>query len=240
MITTLGRSFCTVRTSTGTDVSALEAKVSALESTLSKVSYDPTGLNGLPTLKISGANLQIVNGSGLTFGTLNGLGNVFIGYDEQEGGEQQSGSHNLVMGYSNDFTSYGGIVAGYNNLISGGLSSVLGGIANTASGTSSVVSGGSSNKASGARSSVSGGSGGEASAVDSAVGGGVNGRASGNYSSVSGGNNGTASGEASSVSGYESSVSGGTENLADGFWSSILGGNTITTTVNRETYPAGP
>ena len=149
----------------GGDVSALEAKVSALESKLSKVSYDPAGLNGLPTLKISGANLQIVNGSGNTAGALNGLGNLFIGYNEPEGGEQQSGSHNLVMGFSNDFTSYGGIVAGYNNVISGQLASVLGGSFNTASGDYSVVSGGGSNTASGDRSSVSGGSANEASAI---------------------------------------------------------------------------
>src|SRR5437764_15287922 len=38
-------------------------RVSALETTLSKVSYTDSGLNGKPTLKISGANLQIASGS---------------------------------------------------------------------------------------------------------------------------------------------------------------------------------
>ena len=44
-------------------VSTLRDKVTALEAKLSKVSYHADGLNGRPTLKISGANLQIVNGT---------------------------------------------------------------------------------------------------------------------------------------------------------------------------------
>jgi hypothetical protein len=41
-----------------------------------------------------------------------GLGNLFIGRDEQEGGQQQSGWHNLIMGFSNDFRSYGALWLG--------------------------------------------------------------------------------------------------------------------------------
>ena len=46
---------------------------------------------GKPTIQISGANLQLVNGSGSTE-TLNGAGNLVIGYDEMPG--TQTGSHN--------------------------------------------------------------------------------------------------------------------------------------------------
>lgn len=58
------------------EADALESEVGALQVKLSKVSFDPTGLNGHPTLKIDGANLQIVSGSGTTIGPVNGLGNL--------------------------------------------------------------------------------------------------------------------------------------------------------------------
>jgi len=56
----------------------LSADVAALQNTLSKVSYNPQCLNGQPTLAITGANLQIVSGSGETDGPVNGLGNLPI------------------------------------------------------------------------------------------------------------------------------------------------------------------
>jgi hypothetical protein len=56
------------------DNATLTGEISALQTKLSKVTYDPSGLNGLPTLKISGANLQIISGSGATDAAVNGLG----------------------------------------------------------------------------------------------------------------------------------------------------------------------
>ena len=69
---------------TQSEVSALQGQVTALKTKLSKVSYSASGLNGKPTLKVSGANLQIASGSGATDGTVNGLGNVIIGYDDAD------------------------------------------------------------------------------------------------------------------------------------------------------------
>jgi hypothetical protein len=163
--------------------SNLTSRVSTLETTLSKVSYDPTGLNGKPTLKISDANVQIVNGSGSTDGTVNGVGNLIIGYDEHAPAYDQTGSHNLILGYGQTFTSYGGLSAGVYNTLSGPFSDVFG-VFNTASSGGSSVTGGESNTASGENSSVSGG---------------ASSTASGSYSSVSGGGGTTASGDYSSI-----------------------------------------
>jgi hypothetical protein len=103
------------------------------------------GIDGKPTVQFSGCNVQIVNGAGKTEST-NGEGNLVIGYDEEPG--EQTGSHNLVLGEAQKFTSYGGIVAGLGNAISAPFASVGGGSHNTASGERSSVSGGDGNKAS--------------------------------------------------------------------------------------------
>ena len=137
------------------------------------------------TVLISGANLQVVSGEGLTDAPVNGTGNIIIGYDENTI-DDKSGSHNLVVGYGHTYSSFGGIVVGYNNSITGGYSSVSGGSYNTASGLSSSVSGGQSNFASGDASSVSGGYNNMASGILSSVLGGFGNTTSEAYSSASG------------------------------------------------------
>ena len=81
------------------------------------------------TILISGANLQVVNGQGSTLENVNGTGNIIIGYDEEDlsGNADKSGSHNLVVGSGHTYSSFGGIVVGYNNSITGHFSSVSGG-----------------------------------------------------------------------------------------------------------------
>jgi hypothetical protein len=91
-------------------VDGLETKVTALEDKLSKVSYEPKGLNGLPTVKITGANPQVANGTGDNQ-RLNGLGNVIVGYDEHPDNVKQTGSDNVVIGEKQTFTSWGDLVA---------------------------------------------------------------------------------------------------------------------------------
>ncbi len=210
-------------------VAALESEVDALQEKLSKVSYDPTGLNGHPTLKIDGANLQIVSGSGATAGTINGLGNLFIGYAENAANRAQTGSHNLVLGSEQSFTSYGGLIGGQANTLSGANASVFG-ASNTASGNGSSVSGGQSNTASGTQTSVSGGFFNTASVTQSSVSGGRANTASGIRSSVSGG-------FGNEAIGHVSSVSGGADNTASGQGSSILGGQSVTVNTNSGTSP---
>jgi hypothetical protein len=193
-------------------VSDLQAQIAALQSLLQGL----TRSGG--DFIFTNANLYIQSGSGATNGVVNGKGNLIIGYNElRESGNVRTGSHNLIVGTRHNFSSYGGMVIGYSNTISGYYSSVSGGTSNTANGMHSSVSGGLSNNASGEYSAVSGG---------------ANNNASFYYSSVSGGNFNTASASASSVSGgygntasgYASSVSGGYENIAFSYFTAILGG----------------
>ena len=62
------------------------------------------------TIVINGANLQVQSGSGYTddrlgnTGALLGLGNVIIGYHENDGTDLRSGSHNLIVGSNHSYT----------------------------------------------------------------------------------------------------------------------------------------
>jgi hypothetical protein len=210
------------------DNATLTSEVSALQGTLSKVSYDPHGLNGLPTLTDGGANLQIVNGTGTTHGTINGLGNLIVGYDENPQSRAQTGSHNLILGEDQEFTSYGGLVGGFFNEATGPTAAVFG-YGNTAQGSNDTVTGGILNTASGVGSSVSGGRSNRASGDEASVSGG-NHNIAGDESSVTGGYGNTASGS-------DSSVAAGSDNTAIGYASSNLPG--YNTTVNT-TYGHNP
>jgi hypothetical protein len=99
------------------------------------------GVGGKPTIVFSGVNVQVVSGAGKTNAAVNGLGNLVIGYDENEGKHSQTGSHDLILGEEQTFTSFGGIVAGRFSTVSGEFASVLGGFKNTAEGKLSSVLG---------------------------------------------------------------------------------------------------
>ncbi|MCP4136760.1 MAG: hypothetical protein GY754_37670 [bacterium] len=87
--------------------------------------------------------MQIVSGSGSTHGTENGRGNLIVGYNEARAiGNYRSGSNNLIIGAYHNYSSHGGLVAGYKNHIDGAYSTVSGGIQNVAAGSFSSVSGG--------------------------------------------------------------------------------------------------
>lgn len=237
-------------------IASQQAKITALEDRL--VHFSRQGNE----IYITGANLNIRNGLGATNGNpavpqasdgiTNGLGNLIIGYNEgRHPGTGQTndrnGSHNLVLGREQNFTSYAGLIAGRINNItapfatvtggeyntgSGWASSVLGGQFNTASAAIAAVSGGLDNEASGAYSSVSGGWQNKATSRGAHVSGGLENTASGDEASVSGGVFNTASGGGATVSGGvgsqargpSASVSGGYYNLAAGDYSSVGGG----------------
>lgn len=251
------------------DVTALQARIDVLENLLQGVSrlIDPN--TGFDTIRFSGVNVQVVNGTGTTAwgaGESTGTGNLIIGYNEPRLGDEglpctpiilfppgmdscnrRYGSHMLVVGTKNNYTSYGGMAVGLanetdapyasisggtGNYASGDWSSISGGFFNIASGDASSVSGGSENTASGDVSSVSGGSLNVASGIVSSISGGGLNAASGAGSSVSGGGENIASGGAASVSGGSlnvasgivSSISGGGFNAASGDSSSVSGG----------------
>jgi hypothetical protein len=207
------------------------AELPALASILSHMKYVASGIDSKPTVKFEGVNVQIVNGEGKTT-TTNGEGNLVIGYDENPEKREQTGSHNLILGKEQKFTSYSGIIAGAYNSITAPFASVTDGFFNNASGEYASASGGSENAPSGRFSTISGGNNNEATMRYSTVSGGNENHATGEGASISGGATNTVSGFlawvgggfTSTASGEFSAVSGGSENKAEGYASSISGG----------------
>lgn len=203
-------------------IALLEGQVVALTdklSCLTKVGND---------LYFDGCNVNIRNGAGDSL-SKNGLGNLIIGYNEPSPyiNADRSGSHILVIGPGNAYSSYSGMVVGNQNSMTGEASVVLGGSGNVASGYRSSVFGGGNSTASGRFTSVTGGDENTATGEFAAVCGGMRGIASGAGSSVTGGFFSIASGD-------NSSVTGGYYNTAQGAYSSVSGGSfrTVTSTYN--------
>jgi hypothetical protein len=170
-------------------VAELEAQVEVLAAALQEAqeilqfvyveTKEMDGLTG-PHWIIEGANVHVRSGYGNTnedceefhpdypnCESLTGLGNLVVGYNERfpvRGfpTEVRTGSHNLVVGEFNSYSSFAGFIAGRLNNITGAGASITGGESNKASGWLSSVSGGHGNEASGWLSSVSGGQGREA------------------------------------------------------------------------------
>src|SRR5438132_4574340 len=109
------------------------AEQQTLLSILPHIKYVASGVGGKPTIQFSGVNAQVVNGEGNT-ATTNGEGNLVIGYDEHifRPDRAETGSHNLILGSEQEFTSYGGLVAGRENSIIGPFVSISGGSFNRA------------------------------------------------------------------------------------------------------------
>lgn len=132
------------------------AELATLSQITPHIKYQASGIDGKPTIQFTGVNVQIINGEDETNET-NGEGNLVLGYDENEGKHLQTGSHNLVLGFEQTFTSFGGIVGGFDNAITAPFASVTGGSANTASGAYATVGDGYKNTASGEYSLIGGG-----------------------------------------------------------------------------------
>ena len=226
----------------------------------------PISLESDGTVRITGANLQIVSGSGETGGPVNGTGNLIVGYNESSSGipESRTGSHNLVVGARHAYPSYGGFVAGIGNNITGPFSSVTGGSSNEASGEASWVGGGSANSASGSWASAAGGFGGYAEGRLSLAAGGRSNRAQARESTVVGGLENQAEGLRSTTCGGVSNIArgevecirlfpgqgciaeangavvmGGFRNVADGFAATVVGGAENTAAARLATVGGG-
>jgi hypothetical protein len=107
----------------GADISSADlARITELEILLNGVTRSED------TLMLTGMNLQVVSveASALTDGPVNGLGNIIIGYNEPiaptftlpDGISDKTGSHNLMIGRGNNYSSYGGIISGQYNVSS--------------------------------------------------------------------------------------------------------------------------
>src|SRR5262245_41901475 len=92
--------FLATRTPAHSQGGDLNSRVAALEAKLAFLTTNGTEMT------ISGANLHIINGMGKT-GTKNGTGNLIIGYAElrNDGTDDRTGSHNLMMGKLNNYSS---------------------------------------------------------------------------------------------------------------------------------------
>ncbi len=228
-----------------TNISSNADAITSLESLTQDM--ERTTVHGYQSVVFEGVNLHVRNGLGSTDGSddlgnptnteVNGLGNLIVGYDEEQSSDSdKTGSHNLVVGPRHNYSSIGGLIAGFHNethdlysSVSAGrfnqaqgmLSSISGGINNVASGDDSSVCGGEENVAEGLRSTVSGGQENSAEGTNSSVSGGLENTASGYGSSVSGG-------EENEASGFRASVSGGRDNIASGYGSSVSGGDQTT------------
>jgi hypothetical protein len=171
-----------------------------LAKVLRHVKFIDHGVAGKPTVQFSAVNVQIVNGRGETEST-NGEGNLVIGYDENPSEVEETGSHDLILGFEQRFTSFGSILAGAENSAVAPFAVVLGGPQNRASGEFSSIAGGAFNQASGPQASVSGGAFNLASGLSAGVGGGKLNRAGGEHGWVGGGAQNRAEGRASSIFG---------------------------------------
>ena len=205
--------------------------------------------SGYTTVVLSGANLQVVNGTGVT-DSVNGLGNVIVGYnapgffleDDPDGDVEYCSDGQYVT--QTECELNGAVWAnthksGSHNLIVGdhhNYSQYVGlavGENNAIRAPNSVASGGRRNQVTREFASISGGRDNYASAFFATVSGGWLNTASGRFAHVSGGENNEATEQSSSVSGGEG-------NTASGRWSSILGGQNQSTAVDYDTIPALP
>jgi hypothetical protein len=149
-------------TAEATDVSSLQRQVGSLNILTTGMSRtkDPDSPAGQdwPLLTISGENVEVNNGDAES--SMNGLGNLIVGYDTgNDYSHDRSGSNNLVVGVDSGWSSFGGLLAGFDNDLTAtaDLASVTGGDGNIVSGGGASVTGGYNNTASGGLASVAGG-----------------------------------------------------------------------------------
>lgn len=185
----------------GITLAQLLNRTIALETKTANMSAIIDPVTNKPTVRFEGVNVQIVSGSGDTQGQVNGVGNLIIGYNEPLGPTTHIGSHNLIVGEGHSYSSFGGMVIGQANTISGQFATICGGQSNTASGFGCSILGGQQNKA---------------TSFDDTVSGGRLNTASGDFSNVSGGNNNVAAGNLSTVSGGQSRTVNGSSDWRAG------------------------
>jgi hypothetical protein len=175
---------------------ALETRLEVLEDLLANLKIDGNNL------VLTGMNFQVVSGSGETDGNVNGKGNIIIGYNEaDDNDDEDSGSHNLVVGRFHSYSGYGGIVAGEDNEILGAASSVLGGEQNRAEEDGSVIVAGQDNETDGETSVILGGELNHTLTRSSGIAGGSNNVSAGIVSFIDGGNNNIVTGNGSVIGG---------------------------------------
>jgi len=141
---------------------------------------------------LSGANFRVESGAGAGMAP-NGLGNIVVGYDQDDGFDVKTGSHNIVVGDFHSYTGQASIVTGENHSSMGDYSALLGGQSNSATADHAAVVGGNENVASGDWATVLGGYQNTASGQGATVTGGTANEADGDFSVVGWGDGRTVS-----------------------------------------------
>lgn len=203
------------------DIDDLQARVAALEALLAHASLDDDGnlvIRG--SLFVDGGNLHVQDGTGATYsesGAGNGLGNVIIGYDE-DNGDEKSGSHNLVVGPYHSYAFAGNVVGGYDNAVSATAAAVLGGYGNQVGGDQSVALGGTYLTVDGYHSAAIGGNMNSVSGPNSVSLGGFS-------IDLDGDNSVTVAGFDNTLSSDNAAIVAGDHHHLSGSWAAILGGS---------------
>ena len=112
------------------DIALMVAKIAMLSSVINGLAAripdcmtTALGAGAVDDVIFAGCNVHVQNGQGGT-DISNGVGNLIIGYNETGGSLARSGSHNVVIGPEHSYSSYGGLVAGFDNTLSGAFASV--------------------------------------------------------------------------------------------------------------------
>lgn len=216
----LGLFFCgmvlasspTAQAQFGITLSSLNTRLIAVETKTAPLSYNDTN----KLLRITGANVQIIDGTGST-NSSSLVGNLIVGYNGERGsGNVRTGSHNLILGDANNYAGSANIVSGSSNEVNSDYAAVIGGRGNTVSGDSGAILSGFSNTVTGQNATISGGAFNFSTGLTSSVSGGLENQATNTGASVSGGNANVASGQVSSVSGGINRSATGNGNWAAG------------------------
>lgn len=208
----------------------------------------------MKTIRVSGVNLQVVNGLGATNGypidpisfepgltQTNGLGNLIVGYNElgNPAGDDRTGSHNLLVGLRVGASSFGGMAVGLGNRVSAPYASVSGGSSNHSSGLAASISGGNAGLASGQTASITGGQVNVASALRSTVLGGSFNQAQSQEGVVVGGSGNLVGNPEPGSFANQAVVVGGYNNQSRAQGSLVVGGRYNQTTANYSAILAG-
>ena len=161
----------TVNANQTSNLNTLNGQVSGLTTRVGAVETKTQSMSATSDLvTFSNVNVRIVSGTGTTEGAVNGRGNLILGYNEARGsGSLKTGSHNLVLGRFNNYTSYGSIIGGVSNDATASYASVISGDTNRATLSGSVIISGLSNTTTASRAVVVGGWRNNASGLDSVV-----------------------------------------------------------------------
>jgi hypothetical protein len=218
-------------TSLKSTVNSQTAAITALQQKTAPLSLatDTTRADGKQNteLYLTGVNVHIVSGSGATNDfafsadgspvpgkSLFGLGNLTIGYNFNGNtqGTVRTGSHNLILGDSNNYSSFGGVVTGVNSVLGNRYSAILAGDTDIALGDSSVILGGEANTTQAQQGAIVGG---HFNLVTS------------RFGSVLGGEYNIAGGPNDPNIASVTTVTGGQNNYAGGQDSTISGGRNV-------------